>query len=488
MPEQHEHIKTFVFTFAPLKYEDYFSNKFNMATITRENLGLLNEKITVKVDKTDYLPSFEKALKNYGKNINLPGFRKGMVPAGMVKKMHGPSVFTDEVLRTVEKELNNYMTTEQLQIFAQPLPLPENDARQIDMNNPAEYAFAFEVGIKPDFLLADLGKENLNRYKVNVTDQMIDEEVDRLRLRHGKMTEPETVSGDENVLNVQFIETDAAGNEVENGITKDNSLLVKYFAPSVREQLIGKKKDDTLNIQLGSAFETKEREWISSDLGLDKNDATAADKHFKLLITKVGHVEKAELNEEFYKAAVPGKDVKTEEEFRNAVKSEIENYWNTQSKNHLQHEIYHSLLDHTIIDFPESFLKKWMQSGGEEPKTEEQVNEEFPSFVNQLKWTLIIDKVVRENQVEVLPDDLRAFAKQQLFGYMGMNAMDEEQPWVSEYVTRMMKDKKFVEDAYHRIQTDKVFNWAESKVTANEKEVSVEDFTNETAKHQHHHH
>src|SRR5579871_3861789 len=122
-----------------------------MATVTRENISLLNDKITVKVAKDDYLPSFEKALKEYSKKANIPGFRKGMVPVGMIKKMYGNSVLTDEVLRTVEKELTNYMTTEKLDIFAQPLPLPENDARQIDVSSPADYAFAFEVGLKPEF-------------------------------------------------------------------------------------------------------------------------------------------------------------------------------------------------------------------------------------------------------------------------------------------------------------------------------------------------
>ena len=459
-----------------------------MATITRENIGPLNDKIIVKVDRTDYLPSFEKALKSFSKTANIPGFRKGMVPTGMIKKMHGPAVFTDEVLRTVEKELNNYMTKEQLEIFAQPLPLAENDARQIDMNNPAEYAFAFEVGLKPDYQVVDLGKENLTRYKVTVTDEMIDEEIERLRLRNGKMTEPETVTGDDNVLNVTFTETDAEGKEVEAGIKKDNSLLVKYFAPAFRETLLGKKKDDTVLIQLSTAFETKEREWVIGDLGLDKDDSTAADKYFRLDITKVGFVEKSELNEEFYKIAVPGKEIKTEEEFRDALKTEIQTHWDTQSKNHLQHEIYHVLVDHTTIPFPESFLKKWMQTSGEEPKSEEEIEHEFPSFVNQLKWTLIIDKLVRQNNIEILPEDLKAFAKQQLFGYMGMNSMDQEQPWITEYVNKMMQDKKFVEDAYHRIQTEKIFGWAETQVNAAEKEISAEDFAKETAKHQHHNH
>jgi trigger factor len=459
-----------------------------MATVTRENIGLLNDKITVKVAKDDYLPSFEKALKQYSKTANIPGFRKGMVPTGMIKKMHGQSVFTDEVLRTVEKELQEYMTKENLEIFAQPLPMDENDARQINMNTPAEYAFAFEIGLKPDFKVADLGKEKLIRYKVNVTEEMINEEEDRLRMRHGKMNEPETVTGDDNVLNVSFIESDADGNEVEGGVKKDNSLLVKYFSAGFRASLNGKKKDDSMVIQINTAFDEKEREWILGDLGFDKHDAEAANKYFKMVITKVGLVEKAELNEEFFESAFPGKEIKDEAGFRNAVKEEIQSYWDKQAANHLQHEVYHVLLDHTNIEFPETFLKRWIQQGGEQPKSPEQAEQEFPTFANQLKWTVIIDKIVREHGVEVKPEDIQNFAKQQLFGYMGMNMGDTEQPWVVDYVNRMMQDRKFVEDAYHRVQTEKVFGWAETQVNAIETPVSVEEFTKELEKHQHHHH
>lgn len=460
-----------------------------MATITREKIGPLNEKITVKVSKEDYLASFEKSLKNYSKSANIPGFRKGMVPTGMIKKMHGPAVFTDEVLRTVEKELTGYMETEKLEIFAQPLPLAENDARQIDMNNPAEYAFAFEVGLKPQFSVTDLSKEKVTRYKVAVSDAMVAEELNRLQLRHGKMTDPETTTCDDNVVNVTFIESDVAGNELEGGVRKDNSLLVKYFAEDFRPNLLDKKKDDFLLLQLSKAFADKEREWVLNDLGFDKHDKSAADKYFKMLITKVGLVEKAELNEDFFKAAFPAKEIKTAEEFREAIKEDLQAYWDKQSGNHLQHELYHVLLENTSIEFPETFLKRWLQNGGEQPKTPEQVAQEFPGFVNQLKWTLIIDKLVRDNNIEVAPEDLKAFAKQQLFGYMGgMQPMDEEQPWINDYINKMMKDRKFVEDAYHRIQTEKVFSWAENQIADIEKPVSVEDFTKEMEKHQHHHH
>jgi len=482
-----------------LQSEQQFSAVFqyikshNMATVTRENIGLLNDKITVKVAGEDYLPSFEKAIRNYSKNANIPGFRKGMVPAGMIKKMHGQAVFTDEVIKTVEKELTNYMASQNLQIFAQPIPvMEENDARRLDMNNPAEYAFAFEVGLKPEFEVADLSKEQLTRYKVTVTDDMINEEINRLQVRHGEMTYPESVTGDDNVVNVTFIESDEAGNEKEGGIRKDNSLLVKYFAPGYRQHLMGKKNEDSVVLQLKTAFEEKEREWVLQDLGLDKEDPAAAEKYFKLQITKVGLVQKPAMDEKFFEAVYPGKDIKTEEAFRNAIREEIQAYWDKQASNHLQHELYHVLLDHTHIDFPESFLKRWIQSGGEQEKTPEEVEQEFPSFKNQLKWSLITEKIMEQNNLEVTREDIEAHARQQLLGYMGGQMTDPETgaefSWITDYVKRMAADRKFVEDAHHRIGVEKVLQWAESKANATGKPVSVEEFTKELEKHQHHHH
>ena len=459
-----------------------------MATITRENIGPLNDKITVKVAKEDYHPSFEKSLKHFSKNASIPGFRKGMVPTGVIKKMHGPAVFADEVLKTVEKELTGYMSSEKLEIFAQPLPMSENDIRQIDMNNPSEYAFSFEVGLKPEFSVVDLSTQKATRYKVTITDEMIEEEINRLQLRHGKMTDPETTTGDDNVINVSFEEADADGNVVEGGVKKDNSLLIKYFTEGFRPGLLGKKKDDTIVLQLNKAFEEKEREWVLNDLGFDKHDKAAGEKNFKMTITKVGLVERAELNEEFFKGVFPNQEIKDADEFRTAVKNDLQSYWDKQSANHLQHELYHILLEQTQIDFPSSFLKRWLQSGGENPRSPEDAEKEYPSFVNQLKWTLIIDKISRENNLEVNPDDLKAFAKQQLFGYMGGMTMDTEQPWINDYVNKMMQDRKFVEDSYHRIQAEKVFDWADKAVNATEKPVSVEEFTKELEKHQHHHH
>ena len=195
-----------------------------MATVTQQDVAPLHKHLNVTINKEDYLPTFEKSLKEYGKKANIPGFRKGMVPAGLIKKMYGNSLFVDEVLKTVDKEVFQYLETEKLDIFAQPLPVDMN-LGQLDVNNPNNYTFIFEVGMKPDFQMPDLSKEKVKRYKVEVTEEMVNEEVERLRTRYGNMTEPEIVSQDENVLNLTFVETDTDGNEIEGGIKKDNSYL-----------------------------------------------------------------------------------------------------------------------------------------------------------------------------------------------------------------------------------------------------------------------
>jgi len=206
-----------------------------------------------------------------------------MVPAGLIKKMYGPSLFTDEVLRRVDKELINYLQNDKLNIFAQPLPL-ETDVRQLDVNNPADYTFEFEIGMKPEFNLPDLGKARTTRYVVTVTNEMIDNEVARLQNRYGNMKEEEAVTTEENVLNITFVETNADGNEVEGGIKKDNSLLVKYFAEAYRTNWMDRKVGDFMVVQLKTAFDEKEREWIIGDLGLDKEDISAASTYFRSFI------------------------------------------------------------------------------------------------------------------------------------------------------------------------------------------------------------
>lgn len=452
-----------------------------MANVIKESIGNLHDKLTVKVSKEDYYPSFEKAIKDYSKKANIPGFRKGMVPPGMVKKMYGASIFYDEVVKAVEKEIQEYLTKEKPEIFAQPLPM-ESDMRNLDMSDPTDYDFPFEIGLKPKISVDALSKANPFFYKVKVTNEMADEEIEKLVTKHGDMKDAETVTSPENVLNVLFEESDKDGNPLQDALSKDNSILVKYFAEDFRPQLYGKSKDEFVVLQLKNAFPEKEREWILSDLGLDKNDSASEEKYFKMSITKIGLIEKKQLNEEFFNQVFPGKEIKTEEAFREAMKAELQQQWDAAGRSQMHDQLYHILLD-TPLTLPDEFLKRWIAIGGEKKKTPEEVEAEYPSFANQLKWTLISDKIISDNKIDVSEEELRNHMKEEITRYFVQMNMGDNSEWLDNYIDRMMKDEKHVDSSYRKILTEKLFNFIETQVTPVEKESSPE----ELLAMQHHH-
>lgn len=452
-----------------------------MATVARENIGLLNDKITVKVSKEDYFPTFEKKLKEYSKTVNMPGFRKGMVPAGMIKKMYGPSIYTDEILRTVEKQLYTYLDTEKPDIFAQPLAL-DADIRKLDFNNPADYEFGFEIGLKPAFELPNLGSANVTLNKVKVTDEMVQEEVERMQIKGGQMTEPDSVNSEEDVLNVLFTEADKDGNAVEGGIVKESSVIVKYTSPAVQKALMGKKRTESITIQFADSFNEEVTAALTKDLGLAEGDTT---KYFNLMIVKIGLIEKRALDEAFFNEVFPGGNLTNEADFRQKLSDEIQVYWDAQSRNQLHDQLYHFLLDETKMEFPAEFLKRWLQTGAEERKTAEQAENEFPVFSSQLKWTLISDKIIKDNGLEVSQQELKDSMKEEVMRYFGSMSMGDDTSWLDSYVDRMLKDEKQVDASYRRLVTDKLFNWAQSQVSSKENEVSPEQLTGMQHNHSH---
>jgi trigger factor len=285
------------------------------------------------------------------------------------------------------------------------------------------------------------------------------------------------------VLNIQFTQTDADGNEVEGGISKENSVILKYFTPAVAAQLQGKKVGDSIVAKLSDSFEGDKLHALQHDLGLG-HDA-AGDQFFKLVIVKIGLVEKRAMDETFYGEVFPGAAIATEEEFKNKLKEEIDQYWLAQSRNQLHDQLYHFLLDETNMEFPASFLKRWLQTGGEKPKTADEAEAEFPMFSQQLKWTLISDKIIKDNQLEVGAEELKESMKAEIMRYFGAMSLGEDQSWLDSYVERMMKDEKHVDTTYRRLVTEKLFNWAESKVNPAEKEVSAEALNAMQHNHQH---
>ncbi len=456
-------------------------NSISMATITREQIATLNDKLIVTLHKDDYLQSFEKSLKNYAKTANIPGFRKGLVPIGIVKKMYGNSVFIQEVLNSVEKELNNYVSQENLEIFAQPLPL-DSDARMLDMNNPGDYIFAFEIGLKPAINI-NYKDIQLTKYVVAATPEMIEEELKHLQKRHGKLEDVDSIADDETVLNLAIIEVVA---DDEHAVPKEftNSLLLKYFNESFRPGLIGKKVGDHFTTSLNEAFDEKERDWLIKDLNLDANNEADLDKQFEFTITKAGLIKLADFNEEFFEQAFPDRGISSEAELRNALKIEIESHYDAASKNQLNDQVFHHLTDHTPIELPEIFLKRWIKEGGEKQLSEEEAATEMPKFIDQLKWNLISTQLSKEFEINVSQEDIKAQAKKQIMAYMHLPS-SQETPWMDQYADNMLKDKKFLENTYYELQAEKMFEAIVANAQVSEQSITAEALQE---KMHHHHH
>lgn len=461
-----------------------------MASIKQENIGAQHEKITIHLSCEDYLPSFEKALKQYAKNANIPGFRKGTVPIGMVRKQYGQSIFTDEVLRLAGTKLEEHLVASKAEIFARPIPSASQEQLKFDINNPTDFHFEFEIGTRPQFNIPLLdGAQNMPFHVVTVSDEMVNDELERLQYKAGNMTDPETVTGPDNVVNVVFTEVDANGAVVEGGITKDNSMLVKYFTPGLQEQLMGKKTGDSLVFTLDSTFDEKVLPAILRDLDLDPKDPAARQRRFEMKITKVGLVEKAELNEEFFEKIYPGRGITTLEQFKDELRAEIGQYWKVQSRNRLHNELFERLVHETPIELPVQFLKRWMSVGGDTFKSPDVVDREFGGFEHQLRWQLISDKLMEESGINVSREEMEQAARAQVLSYFGgnMNMLGDDQEWMDGFVRKQLADRKFSDELVNRIMTDKLFALIESRVNLQETEVSLDEFSKLPTAHHHHH-
>lgn len=457
-----------------------------MATVSRESIGALHDKITVKLTKEDYLPSFEKSLKQYAKQANVPGFRKGMVPAGMVRKMYGQSLFGDEVFRSAGKQLEDYLQQEKVAIFAQPMIMPGAEKINLDMNNPSEIDFSFEVGLKPEIDITPIkNKTTLSRYAVKVTDKMLDDEVERITRRFGKVESQEAVTGKDDIIYATYEQCNAEGEVAAESQKVEDTQVFETIPAKLQEQLKGKNAEATIVFRPMDIAEGEElTAFLKNPL---KQDDTAAGQYYKLTITKVGLLIARQLDAELYAQVFPNAEVADEAAFRELLRAELSKEFDRMTRERLQNEIYELLVHNTPIQLPVDFLKRWLKEGQEKQKTEAEVESEFPSFDHQLRWTLISDKLILEHDIKVTHAEVLDDIKTRVLAYFGMQNGDEA-PWLDGYMQKVVKDEKTMDETYRRMLYDRLFSFLEGQFSIEQKEVNEEEFFKLPDPHAAHHH
>lgn len=444
-----------------------------MATVTRENISNLHDRIRVTLTKEDYLPSFDKALKKHGKNANIPGFRKGNVPSGIIRKMYGPSLFQDEVMRSAGQELEKYLSTEKLDIFAQPMMSREHRPT-LDFNTPSDTEFLFEIGLKPELNIPGIkGDHPMTYYRVNVSDKVLDDEVQRVVHRAGTLEDRIEVADKEDVLFLTIQPCDTDGQPIEDAEVKEEQAMVESLPASLQETVMGMPTGTQFTITPTDVATPEELPAFLQNVV--KVDAIAADFMYQFTITKVGFIIPADINAELFEKVFPDQGVKDEASFREKIRTEVQKEYERIATVRLNDEIFEMLVHKTPIELPVNFLKRWMKEGGEKQLTDAEVEKEFAAYDHQLRWSLITEKIMKDHNISVEMEEIKENVKEQIMRYFGA-ADTEDAPWVDDFVKKQLQDEKVVNDTYRQLLMEKLFGFLRTRFNVMEQSISEEEF------------
>ncbi|NNE02092.1 MAG: trigger factor [Eudoraea sp.] len=435
--------------------------------ITKEQIDDLNAVVKVAITKEDYHDKVEKILKDYRKQANIPGFRKGQVPMGLIKKQYGKAVLVDEVNKLIQDNLNKYLTEEKLDVLGNPLPKQQDN---FDWDRD-EFDFEFELGLAPDFEASLKTRKSITHYKIVADKKMVDEQVERIQKQYGKLINKGEVGKKDEI-------TGTFTNEAEEIDNKSTLELDKIKSKKAADALLGKKIGDVVTLKTKGLF--KEDYLLSGALGInrDKVDKLAIEVTFT--IEEINEREPAELNQELFDK-VFGKDVvSTVKELKDKIKEDSEKQFEQQSDQKLLNDVTERLIDTTKFDLPSGFLKKWIQMTGEKPLSEEEANEEYEKSEKGLRYQLIEGKIIKENNVEIQFDELKEFAKgfikSQMAQYGQMNPQEEE---LEAIAGRIMSNQEEVKRLSEQLMSQKLLTLYKEKANLKVKEVTYENFVKE---------
>ncbi len=443
--------------------------------ISRENTDELNAVIKLLIEKTDYEKEVAGKLKEYRQQSSIPGFRPGKAPAGLIKKRFGTSILVEEVNKLISQKLSQYLVEEKLNLLGEPLP-NEEQQKDISWENDESFEFTFDIALAPEVTVSLDKRSKYKYYDIAVSDEMIDTQVESAVSQLGQNI-PVDVAKDNSTVRGNFVQLDAAGNEVEDGIRPENIVVAVDLMKDdeIKNSFVGCKKDDIIIFDPVKAFENRTE--VSSMLNISKEEAEVLNSEFRFTVNEILQWEKAEVNEEFFKKLY-GEDteVKTIEDFRKRISEEIAGNLTYSSDHKFAIDARDTLVEKTGVKLPEAFLKRWLIAVNKE-LTIEQVENEFDFFIKDLQWQLIKDDIAKENELKVSKEDTEEFAKQMAraqYNQYGIYDIPDEQ--LDSFAKVILEKPEEQERIYKKLYEDKVIAVVKEKVTLQKKEVSQKEF------------
>lgn len=442
--------------------------------ITQEKTGDLGAKLKVKIAPADYSERVDKALKEQAKKANLPGFRKGMVPVAHIKRMYGKSILVEEINTMLSETLNNYLTDNKIDILGQPLPVMD-DSKEFKWDNTDEFEFEYELGLAPEIDITITSKDKYTQYVVKADEKTLEERIKNIRRSYGKMTNPEVaVEGD--VLYGEFVQLSPDGTVFEGGITNTASLRLDLVTDKkILKSLVGLKKDDVVVLDLQKTLNNDAAQ-IAKILKIEDADAAELKSNFQLTVKNVNRLEEADLNQEFFDKLFEAGTVTDEAGFREKIRTEIESMFEQDAERKLSNDIYAELLEKNNIALPDDFLKRWLKATNEK-LSDEELAQGYDDFAKNLRWTLIENKLMKDNNIEIKYEDVFETAKQRLnsqFAMYSPSPMPEEQ--LVQYTTQFLKEKDNANRILDEVKAIKTFDYIKSVATLNKKEIDYDKF------------
>ncbi len=442
--------------------------------ITRENINDLNAILRITITKTDYKDRVENVLKEYRKKANIKGFRPGMVPIGLIRKMYGNAVKVDEINKIISESLHKYLTDEKLEILGDPLPKTE-EHENINYETQEDFKFSFELGLAPNVELNINKKNKVTSYDIIIDEKMKNDHVENYTRRFGEFKEAE-VSEDKDILKGKIEPIDSNSNlSPEGNVIDDSSLAVDIIKDDkIKKDFIGKTVDDHIDFDLRKAFPNENE--IAGLLKMKKEEVNDISGKFRFIISEISRFYPAEIGTDLFNKIYGEGIISSEDDFMKKIEEEITASLKRESEYKLMQDIRDMVIDKTDLKLPEDFLKRWLLKVNKE-STGEQIEKEFDNFRKDLKWQLIKNKIAKENEVKITQEELQNEAEKitryQFQQYGLFYATDEQ---ISNYAKETLKKEDDAKRIADKILEDKVFILLKEIVKLEPKKITSEKF------------
>ncbi|MFO8129430.1 MAG: trigger factor [Bacteroidales bacterium] len=442
--------------------------------ITQENTGNLTATLKVELEKKDYQQKVDQILKDHQKKSNMPGFRPGKVPMGMIKKMFGKSIVADEVNKIISESLQNYIVDNNVKILGHPLPSKEKSPT-VDFESDEDMVFYFDIGLSPDPDIELSEKIKIPYYDIQIDDKTIDKQISDVKKRHGQSETPEE-AGPEDILRGQIVPADDPGTGSSDDEPKETTISLPHIKDKKQQsKFIGAKKGEQVVFNpLKATGNEAEAGYIA---GNKAGEEINTDQDFRFTVNEIVRIIPAEMNQELFDKTFPQQGIQTEEAFREKIAEEMARNFQNQSDQQFMKDAIDKLIEESGMDLPDEFLKRWLLESNENKITKEQVEKEYSDYSKAMRWQLLENKIAKDYNLQVGDDEVRAYIRNYFIGQMGALPDDPEADQRMEsIIDSVMQNKEEVDKVYEQLLNEKVKNEIKEKIKLKNKKISHDDF------------